>query len=108
VRADQHIEQVAGRALIDAAQGRSRVGVEVGSRVQAQHAEEPGGIRGQRTVGPGEHGAHCVGFLVVLGRESVPQSRLVAQVADQIPQRHHRPASRPLGRDPQRERQAGT
>jgi hypothetical protein len=107
VRADQHVELLADRFGVDAGQGCRCGQAEVVAGVQAEEAKQPrGGLR-QGSVRPGEHGTDGVGVVVALGGQRVPESRLVAQVRDELVEAHHGSAGGAFGGDPQRQRQPG-
>ncbi|MDQ0934092.1 hypothetical protein QFZ49_004032 [Streptomyces turgidiscabies] len=90
------------------APGEARGGrqTELVTRVQAEPSEQPGRGIGQRSVRPLENAAHCVGPLLGLGCQNAPPGRFVAQVVDQLAERHGWPARRAFGGDTQCQRQS--
>ncbi|WP_246097471.1 hypothetical protein [Streptomyces botrytidirepellens] len=77
MRADEHVQQLPGRAPADPGEGGGGRDTELGPRVQPEQPEEARRVRGQRPVGPGEDGTHRVGVLLVPRAQRIPQPRLV-------------------------------
>lgn len=105
---DQDVEQVLCPAVPDSGEGGDRRDLELGPRMQPEQPEETRGFGGQRPIGPGEHRAHRVCFLVVSHGQSLPKGGFVTEVSDQLVKAHQGRIGGPFGGDAQRQRQPGT